>query len=644
MAPATAVASSPRDTEILRSLARRVDPSDPGAQNNLGVLYYRRGMFDEAIAAFSRALALDERMRVARRNLEIAFGEPGLLERRVAELSARLAEAPDDLGLLVECGIAEKTAGNLDSAERKFRHALRHDPDSSVLHFFLAEIFYNRGLGEEALRFLRRSIDLNPANPDAHYLAGFILGDLGRVDEAREANRRAVALNPSLTRAQANLSLESRQSAQTLRREEIASVQQSGTGRPHLTLALALRLKGYYEEALKECRAALDADEEPAAALEAIGSLHLMLSEPHQALDAYDRCIALNADNHRAWNQRGIALYLMGRLNDADASFRRCVGQGDSSAAAWNNLGAILWDSGEVREATNAFRRAARGNRALLTARLNLALALFRQGHFQLSLDAYRSVVKDEPRNAAAWNGVARALLEFGQFAQARDACVKAIEIEPDFAWAHRNLSVAFSALGDADAAAECAAHADRVDPQKVPQTMLLEMDASESSGGLPDGTFAAAAVPDYTLAEDYISKRLYDRALGEIRRAMARGADEKEGMVLLGKCFAARGDYEVAEKEFVAVLGSMPADDTAALELANVYRAMGRPTDALRRVVGLLRQNVYHFAALVLLGESLLDLKRTRDAARAFARVLKFDPNHRVASKYSHLASQESR
>ena len=642
-APAAGIATG-RDVEILRSLARRVDPADPGAQNNLGVLYHRRGMFDEAIGAFSRALALDERMRVARRNLEIAYGEAGLLDRRVAELASRLSESPDDLGLLVESGIAEKTAGNLDAAERKFRRALAFDPESSVLHFFLAEIFYNRGLGEEALRFLRRSIDLNPANPDAHYLAGFILGDLGRVEEAREANRRAVALNPSLTRAQANLSLESRQAARTQPLDEKPLGQRATAGSPHLTLALALRLKGYHAEALKECRAALDAGEDPGAALEAIGSLHLMMSQPHQALDAYDRCLAVDANNRRAWNQRGIALYLMGRSNDAEASFRKCITSSDPSPAAHNNLGTILWDAGEVREATNSFRRAARGERGLLSARLNLALALFRQGHFQLSLDTYRSVLKDEPRNPTAWNGVARALLEFGQFADARDACVRAIEIEPDFAWAHRNLSAAFSGLGDADAAAECAAHADRIDPRHVPQTMILEMDAAETAAALPDGTFAAAAIPDYTLATDYISKGLYDRALGEIRRAMARGADEREGMVLLGKCFAARGDYEVAEKEFVAVLGAAPADDIAALELAGVYRAMGRPGDALRRVVGLLRQNVYHFAALVLLGESLLDLKRTRDAAHAFARVLKFDPNHRVARKYSNLAAQESR
>lgn len=645
MTSSVAPAPSRRDTEILRSLARRVDPADPGAQNNLGVLYYRRGMFDDAIAAFSRALALDERMRVARRNLEIAYGESGLLDRRVADLEKRLAENPDDIGILVESGIAEKTAGHLDEAEAKFRRALAHDPDSSVLHFFLAEIFYNRGLGEEALRFLRRSIDLNPANPDAHFLAGFILGDLGHVEEAREANRRAVALNPALTRAQANLSLESRRGARETLPESTGDT--SGnvrTGSAHLTLALALRLKGYHAEALRECKAALDAGEDPAAALEAIASLHLLLGQPHQALEAYDRCLSVNSDNPRIWNQRGIALYMTGRTNDAEESFRKCIRNGTAYAPAHNNLGAILWDAGQPREATNAFRRAARDDRALLSARLNLALALFMQGHFQLALDAYRNVLRDQPENATAWNGIGRVLLEFGEFAEARDACVRAIQSDPESAAAHRNLSLAFSGLGDEEASAECHARARELDPDETPQMMILEMDAAENATAIPEGSIAATAMPDYTLASDYLSKGLYDRALAEIRRAMARGADEKEGMVLLGKCFAARGEYDVAEKEFVAVLGSMPSDDTAALELATVYRAMGRPSDALRRAVGLLRRNVYHFAALVVLGESLLDMKRTRDAARAFARVLKFNPNHAVARKYSGLAATESR
>lgn len=639
-----ALADLDREAAILRSFARRIDPSDPGAQNNLGVLYYRRGLFDEAIAAFSRALALDGRMRVARRNLEIAYGETNIVERRVAELEARLKESPDDMGVLVEIGVAEKSAGHLAEAEEKFRRALSHDPESSVLNFFLAEIFYNRGLGEEALRFLRRSIELNPANPDAHHLAGFILGDLGRVDDAREANRRAVSLNPTLNRAEANLSLESGRNSPEPAPPRAAGGGASRCGSPHLALALALRLKGYHADALCECRAALDSGEDQADALEGIASLHLLLGQPADALSAYDRCLRVSRATPRVMNQRGIALYLLGRASDAEANFRDCLQQRTVYAPAHNNLGTLKWDAGDARGATNCFRRAVRDDPSLRSARLNLGLSLMRQGHFQLALDAYRSVLRDHPENPAAWSGIAGVLLQFGEFGDARDACVRAIQTDPRMAAAHHHLSLAFAGLGDAGAAAECAAQARKLDSRALRQTMMLEMDSAETTAVVPEGGIVAAAVPDYTLATDYLTKGLYDRALAEVRRAMGRGADEREGLVLLGRCFAARGEYDVAEKELVAALRTLPADDTAALELAGVYRAMGRPADALRRAVALVRANVYHFAALVVLGEALLDLRRTRDAVRAFNRVLRFNPNHAAARKYRDITALESR
>ncbi|HVD62198.1 MAG TPA: tetratricopeptide repeat protein [Gemmatimonadaceae bacterium] len=635
-------AESSKDIEILRSFARRIDGADPGAQNNLGVLYFRRGLFDEAIAAFSRALALDERMRVARRNLEIAYAQAGVGENRTQLLAERLATAPDDISVLVEAGIADKSAGNLDQAEQKFRRAMEIDHDSSVLHFFLAEIYYNRGNGEEALRFLRRSIDLNPANPDAHFLAGFILGDLGRLDEAREANRRAIALNPRLTRAEANLALDSTplgESAKSNGNGAAPVAQQSGS--PHLTLALALRLKGYHAEAMKECQAALAAGEDKIVTLETIGSLNLFLGQPRDGLEAFDKRIALGGAGQRIHNQRGIALYLLGRSSEAEQTFRDCLVRMPGYAAAQNNLGALLWDRGKLKEATNHFRRAARDDTTLESARMNLALALFRQSHYQLSLDAYRAVIHDQPDHPLAWCGVGRVLLEFGRFAEARDACVRAIQSDASIAHAHAVLSQALAGLGDVDGAARSADRAAKLDPHALRQPMTLEMDAPESGSLLPGGAKAATAVPDYTLGRDYLSKGLPDRALAEIRRALARGADEMEGQVLLARCFAERGEYDVAEKELAGLSGV--AEEHVSVELAHVHRTMGRPREALRRVVDLLKSNVYHLTALVVLGESLLDLKRTRDAAKAFSRVLRLDPDNAVARKYSQLARLEN-
>ncbi|NOT07065.1 MAG: hypothetical protein HOP28_02555, partial [Gemmatimonadales bacterium] len=90
-----AAAPTGRDADALRSLARRIDPSDPGAQNNLGVFYYERGLIPQAIAAFGRALELDPEMRVAQDNLETVQRESGYYDSRIAGLLERLAREPD---------------------------------------------------------------------------------------------------------------------------------------------------------------------------------------------------------------------------------------------------------------------------------------------------------------------------------------------------------------------------------------------------------------------------------------------------------------------------------------------------------------------------------------------------------------------
>ena len=90
-----APALSERDLTVLRSFAQRINPSDAGAHNNLGVLYYQKGLIDEAIAEFARALELDSKMQVAQTNLEIAYRDSGHYERRIADWLGRAAMRAD---------------------------------------------------------------------------------------------------------------------------------------------------------------------------------------------------------------------------------------------------------------------------------------------------------------------------------------------------------------------------------------------------------------------------------------------------------------------------------------------------------------------------------------------------------------------
>src|SRR5436189_1950108 len=88
--------TSHRDRDVLRSFAQRIDPSDAGAHNNLGVLYYNKGLYEEAVGAFMRALELDPRMDVAQRNLEIAYLNSGAAEQHIAELREQIRAKETD--------------------------------------------------------------------------------------------------------------------------------------------------------------------------------------------------------------------------------------------------------------------------------------------------------------------------------------------------------------------------------------------------------------------------------------------------------------------------------------------------------------------------------------------------------------------
>jgi cellulose synthase operon protein C len=791
------------EMEILRSFARRIDPSDAGAYNNLGVLYFRKGLTDEAIVAFSRALALDERMRVARRNLEIAYGDTGIVERRLQELEERLRANPEDLEALVQSGIAEKTAGRLERAHSLFKRAIELDADSSVLHFLLAETLYNRGLHEEAMRSVRRSIELNPENPDALYLIGFILGDLGRGEEAAEANRRAVMLNPTLVRAQANLSLE------TYRQDVTPSRQQKTPAGAHITLGRALRQKGYFQEALREYEKAIEGGEANAEVLHAMLELYLLQRDTGSAIATADRFAREFSPTAKTWNGRGVALQLEGRHAEAEQSYQRALDIDPSYAYAHNNLGVLVWHKGDTKNAINSFRRALQVATPPVEARLNLALGLFRRKHIDLSLEAFRQVLATTPEHPVAWNGIGLILVELEKYSDARNAFARAIQANPDFAEAHYNLSFTLSNLGDFSGALRETKRALSLDPMYTPQKLELAIElpheeirltvappiteTDTAAEHVEDFHFDPAIIEElfatkpvrpepaqddpmagFMLARDFITKGMYDRAQGEIARVLARGGDKIIGLVLAGDGFAAQGlhgealerygralemeesntyarqgtarsllalgradqarpfaealvaagstdvnllllaaearvasldkpgareilrslrateernanvlkrvgdlyaalgdssdavdayraslgvderqvearvafgrllalsgDDNGAIRELETVLVTAPNHDAAVVELVGPYRRTGRSRSALPRVVALVRRDVYHFAALIALGEILIDLAREHDALNAFERVLRFDPNHLEALRYYRL------
>ena len=156
------------DRESLLALARRIDPHDAGAQNNLGVVFYRRGMLDEAAARFQQALELDPQLPVARRNLEIAHAGSGHYDRQITLLGERLRADPDDGDARHELARTYHALGRHDAAVDELQTLLsQRGPDPEVLiDLGLAE--RARGHVRAAREWLGRACALAPVSAAAH--------------------------------------------------------------------------------------------------------------------------------------------------------------------------------------------------------------------------------------------------------------------------------------------------------------------------------------------------------------------------------------------------------------------------------------------------------------------------------------------
>src|SRR5439155_1231552 len=363
-------------------------------------------------------------------------------------------------------------------------------------------------------------------NANAHYLMAFVLGDMGRHQDARAASKRAIQLNPPLARAQTNLSLEryraERQSAEHRLREQPAPEVAEGSELAHYNLGLAFRQKGYYAEALREYRLAIERGEDRRLVRQAMAEVHLLKRDFTDALELYESLIHEIPDSPKLWNERGVVLHQAGRSADALASYRQATDVDPRYALAWNNVGVVLAHQSDTEDAIDAFRHALELDPYYVSQKFALAIDL---QYETVSIGIVPEISADVP----------------------------AENLGADFAFDQRLLDNIFQALEPPAAAAQTAA------------------------AGL-----AKKADDPLALARDYVSKGMMDLAVAEAMRAVQRGADRGQAATLVGDIYARRGLHGEALERYREARTLDTTNAAAALGEVKTLLAVHRAAEAL--------------------------------------------------------------
>jgi Flp pilus assembly protein TadD len=160
------------------------------------------------------------------------------------------------------------------------------------------------------------------------------------------------------------------------------------------------------------------------------------------ALLSYRRIQGRFPDFAGAWTNGSVALFEMGRLEEALAMARRAIGLDPRSPSAHCAAANALWSLGRPAEAAAAFRSAILLDPSHTPALTNLAGICADAGDFAQSQELHGRAVAAKPENPALWGNRAGARLKALDVAGAEDDCRRALDLDAGSGVARWNLAM----------------------------------------------------------------------------------------------------------------------------------------------------------------------------------------------------------
>ena len=173
------------------------DPSAKGLDHELGVAYYKKGDYIEALRSLDKAVEANPRDDEAVQLLGLSYylsGQPSkaipLLERVQGWYPRANVDASYILGI---CYIQTR---DYPGARRAFAKMFDVRPDSAASYLFTARMLLRQEFDPIAEEYAQKAVELDAKLPLAHFLLGELYIYKSRIPEAIAEFQKELAINP----------------------------------------------------------------------------------------------------------------------------------------------------------------------------------------------------------------------------------------------------------------------------------------------------------------------------------------------------------------------------------------------------------------------------------------------------------------
>lgn len=444
------------------------------ARYELGLALLQEGEYDEAVAAFEAAIAVDPDFTAAHCALARAHLQQHELDKAHGAISAALtSDATDHAAQVMRDTIvtAYYDVGKEHASAKRYVAAVEH---------FQKGLDLRDDLGTDT-----ESYEIK--NEDIHYNLGVTYIKLGRYPEATQALKEAVHLDDSLVRAHYHLGyayVEQGSYTLAIQHLERAIDISPSLERAYYHLARAHRGGGNLEAATYAVTEALRLDPTYAAARELAGFIkqghynkgvtHLANEQYSEASTAFQNAITLDEGFITAYYNLGLSHFKMGHYQEALPPLQKTIALDPTYKAAYHTLALVYFNTHDLVKASETLK-------ALLKLDPNYQPAISLLSAIDPSFtppepDQPDDTVPDPKPQQEVHYEQGMKYKDAKKWTAAIAEFQRAIDLDIDFAEAHLRLAEIYLELGELDQAETAANTALKIDPNLQEAHQLLEV------------------------------------------------------------------------------------------------------------------------------------------------------------------------
>jgi len=295
---------------------------------------------------------LDVAMAHAARLLDI---DPALAAEQAQEILKAVPGHPPAVLLLAS---ARRRRGDAAGALEVLEPLARAQDRWAAAHFELAQALAGAGRGDEAIRALRRTVELQAEHTEAwRHLADhlFAMGDAEGADAAYARHVRCSTRHPLLQQAATAMLTNDLPTAERLLK---AQLKQAPTDVPAIRMLAEVAVRcGQDEDARKLLVRCLELAPTFAAARYNLAMLLHRLNDSAAALVEIERLLAVEPRNPGYRNLHAVILSRIGEYRRSSTIYAELLAEYPANSKAWLSYGHVLKTEGRQDECIGAYRR-----------------------------------------------------------------------------------------------------------------------------------------------------------------------------------------------------------------------------------------------------------------------------------------------